>query len=88
MAKFARDEEKASAIAEIKQAQQRLNAKERSSKSKIEKLEQKRAKADEVNDFNLSIKLSNEIINLIEEECGLRDEVIALYDRANRRTRS
>jgi len=88
LAKFARDEEKASAIAEIKKAQQRLDAKERSSKSKIEKLKQKRAKADEVNDFNLSIKLSNEIINLIEEECGLRDEVIALYDRANRHTRS
>ncbi|MCP4765960.1 MAG: hypothetical protein GY875_06775 [Gammaproteobacteria bacterium] len=84
LANFAREEEKAGAIgkieAEIEKAQQRLDAKERSSKSKIKRLEQKRAKADEENNFSLSLKLSNEIINLMEEECGLRDEVIALYD--------
>ena len=78
---FAREEEKARAIAEIEKAQHRLDAKERSSKSEIEKLEQKRAKADEEIDFNLSLKLSNEIISLMEEKCGLRDEVIALYDK-------
>ena len=76
---FTRDEEKASVIAAIDKAEQRLDAKERSSKSRIKTLEQKRAKADEEIDFNLSLKLSNEIINLMEEECGLRDEVIALY---------
>ena len=81
LANFAREEEKARAIAEIEKAQQRLNAKERSSKSEIKKLEQKRAKADEEIDFSLSLKLSNEIINLMEEKCGLRDEVIALYDK-------
>ena len=80
-ANFARDEEKASVIAAIDKAEQRLNAKERSFKSRIKKLEQKRAKADEEIDFNLSFKLSNEIINLMEEECGLRDQVIALYDK-------
>jgi uncharacterized FlaG/YvyC family protein len=80
-ANFARDEEKASVIAEIDKAEQRLDAKQRSSKSKIKRLEQKRAKADEEIDFNLSLKLSNEIINVMEEECGLRDEVIALYDK-------
>ncbi len=77
----ARAEEKARAIAEIEKAQQRLDAMERFSKSEIKKLEQKRAKADEEIDFNLSLKLSNEIINLMEEKCGLRDEVIALYDK-------
>ncbi len=81
LAKFAREVEKASAIARIEKAQQKLDAKDRSSKSKIKRLEQKRAKADEENDFNLSIKLSNEIVNLMEEECRLRDEVIALYDK-------
>ena len=81
MANFAREEEKASAIAEIEKAQQRLDAKERSSKSKIERLEQKRSKAEEEKDFNLSLKLSNEIINLMEEECVLRDEVIVLYGK-------
>ena len=81
MANFAREGEKANAIAEIEKAQQRLDAKERSSKSKIKRLEQKRAKAEEEKDFNLSLKLSNEIVNLMEEECGLRDEVIALYDK-------
>ena len=81
LANFAREEEKARAIAEIEKAQQRLNAKERSSKSEIKKLEQKRAKADEEIDFSLSLKLSNEIVNLMEEKCGLRDEVIALYDK-------
>ena len=81
LANFSREEEKASAIAEIDKAQQRLDAKERSSKSEIKKLEQKRAKADEEIDFNLSLKLSNEIISLMEEKCGLRDEVIALYDK-------
>ena len=67
LANFTREEEKASAIAEIEKAQQRLDAKERSSKSKRKRLEQKRAKADEEKDFNLSLKLSNEIINCITQ---------------------
>ena len=81
MANFTREEEKASTIAEIEKARQRLDTKERSSKSRIKRLEQKRAKADEEIDFNLSLKLSNEILNLMEEECRLRDEVIGLYGK-------
>ena len=81
LANFARDENEASIIARIDKAEQRLDAQERSAKSTIKKLEQKRAKADDELDFNLSFKLSNEIISLMEEECGLRDEVIALYDK-------